>query len=125
MAIPEDELTRNREFLRDSMPADTEEVEVDGTTGYVFQFKCREGDPYEVLLKYEASLYYAYLFHPELPEDINRFKTHVRSDGAICLDRWTVGARTLAQGYVMSVLWCNAYSIYLRTGTFPFTLTNA
>jgi hypothetical protein len=58
---------------------------------------------------------------PEVEGRFDPHACHLFADGRICLGHTADGGMpTLEAAYARSVVWCNGFSVYLKTARFPF-----
>lgn len=109
----------DRLVVAQKLPSNAQEMNVNGVTGWVYDIVCEIGDQYTMFIYHDGSLYQVMVLFPEVAGHYSPVNGHLFSDGKICLNQ-EHGCRTLEQAYAKSVLWANGFSIYLRTGNFPF-----
>lgn len=111
--------------VRDKFPSGTRQLTVGGVTGWAYSFRCQEGDPYQMFIYWDGSLYMVKLVHPAAERASgSAHDKHLFRDGKICLRQGTVGLPDFAQAYSKSTMWATGYSIFRKTGRFPFAITN-
>ena len=116
-------LTLDRQVVAQKLPSNTQEMQLDGITGWLYHITTELGDPYTMFAYHDGSLYQVLVVFPEVAGRYNVHNAHLFSDGSICFGEGG-GLPTLEQAYAKSVLWATGFSVYLRHGLFPFSLNN-
>jgi len=118
-------LVRDRQTVAQKMPANTQEMSVSGTTGWIYHITTELGDPYTLFAFHDGSAYQVMVVFPEVAGRYGAHDAHLFGNGCICFgDALQGGLPTLEQAYAKSVLWANGFSVFLRTGQFPFSRNN-
>jgi hypothetical protein len=117
-------LVNDRQFSKSKMPRNTLEVKSDGCIGFKYDITCELGNTYKLFAYFNGSRYRVMVVAPEVERGPVGHASHVLTDGSLCLEPTVQGCRTLEQAFAKSVLWANGYSIYLHTGTFPYSANN-
>ncbi len=112
-------LTLDRRVVAQKLPSDAREMTVSGVTGWLYDITSEMGDRYTMFIFHDGSLYQVMVLFPEVAGHYSPTEGHLFSNGCICLNA-EHGYSTLEQAYAKSVLWATGFSIYLRTGQFPF-----
>jgi hypothetical protein len=115
---------RERAVASAKLPPDTRLLEVDGIWGWLYSFRDELGDRYTMFAYHDGSQYQVKVVEPEVEGRFSPHSGHLFGDGRICLSATLTGLATLELAYAKSVLWANGFSIFLRTGKFPFSRNN-
>ena len=126
--IPQSE--RERQLLRlakTKLPQNTRYVLHQGKYGFLFEITNAVGVSGLFLISDHAGQLVAQLVSPAQAELVANFqhlpwhdphKTHLYTDGRICLEPGAVVA--LDRAFSRTVLWWNGLAVFLATGSFPF-----
>ncbi len=114
-------LARDREAAARKLPANTRFLVVDGVPGWLYTITDEFGRSYTMFLYFDGSLYQVKVVWPEVEGRYDPHRGHLFRDGRICLGP-NGGLPTLEQAYAKSVLWANGFTVFERTGIFPFSL---
>jgi hypothetical protein len=117
-------LVSDRQFAKNKMPRNTLEVVSHGCTGFAYEITCELGQSYKLFAYFNGSRYRVMVIAPEVERGPLWHPSHVLPDGSLCLEPTMTGCRTLREAFAKSVLWANGYSIYARTGNFPYSANN-
>lgn len=116
-------LTCDRQIINQKFPANTQELRQNGVTGWLYQITSELGDHYTLFAYNDGSQYQVLVVFPEVAGNYDVHDAHLFSDGRICLQDGG-GMPTLESAYAKSVLWATGFSIFVRTGQFPFSVNN-
>lgn len=112
-------LTLDRQIVAQKLPSSAQEMNVSGVTGWVYDITSELGDTYTMFIFNDGSLYQVMVLFPEVAGRYSPNEGHLFSNGCICLNE-EHGYPTLELAYAKSVLWATGFSVYVRTGQFPF-----
>jgi hypothetical protein len=112
-------VTLDRQVVAQKLPSNTQEMNISGVTGWVYEIVSEIGDQYTMFIFHDGSLYQVMVLFPEVAGRYSPVEGHLFDNGVICLNQ-EHGCSTLEQAYAKSVLWASGFSVYLRTGQFPF-----
>lgn len=115
---------REGEVVARKLPPGTTAYQIDGVQGWLYSLYSALGDYYQMFVYFDGSLYQTLLIYPRLEGQYGPHAIHLYSDGRICLSL-QIGMYDLESAYAKSVLWAAGCSVFLRTGTFPFSVGNA
>ncbi len=113
-------ISRDRDVARAKLPAGTREVNVDGTTAFVYSINDEFGETYTLCAYYDGGEYQVKVVSPAIESEYGVGNAHIFGDGRLCLRPPAGGMPSLADAYGRSVLWANGFSILRRTGEFPW-----
>jgi len=114
------DLLRDRAAVELALPASTREVKVAGVRGFLFPVTSEAGDPYQLFVWFDGSGYQVKVVSPEV-EGCDAHVCHLFLGARLCLGPGAGGGQATLEGaYAKSVLWANGFSVWRRTGTFPF-----
>jgi hypothetical protein len=114
------DLLRDRAAVELALPAATREVKVAGSRGFLFPVTSEAGDAYQLFLWFDGSGYQVKVVSPEV-EGCDPHVCHLFPGARLCLGSGAGGGQpTLEGAYAKAVLWANGFSVWRRTGTFPF-----
>lgn len=116
-------LERDRQIVAHKLPSNTQELSIGGVTGWGYRIVSELGDPYMLFAYNDGSLYQVLVVAPDLVGLCNPHDVHLFNDGRICFGD-TGGLPTLEQAYAKSVVWATGFSVFARTGQFPFSTNN-
>jgi hypothetical protein len=103
-----------------SLPSATRQLVVDGVRGWVYPVTSEGGDLFQLFLWWDGASYQVTVLAPDVAGH-DPHACHLLPQARICLaPEMGSGMPTLQGAYAKSVLWANGYSVYLRTGAFPF-----
>lgn len=111
-------LTLDRQVVAQKLP-NAQEMQINGVTGWVYEITSEVGDTYTMFIFNDGSLYQVMVLFPEVAGQYSPSDGHLFPNGCICLNE-EHGYPTLEKAYAKSVLWATGFSIYVRTGQFPF-----
>jgi hypothetical protein len=118
-------LRREQETVAAKLPQNTRYCVVDNVPGWLYRITSELGDEYTLYLFHDGSGYQVKVVFPEVEGRYNPHDGHLFADGRICWGAPVgVGLKTLEQAYAKSVLWASGFSVFLRTGRFPFSTNN-
>lgn len=103
------------------LPAGARRVTVQGTTGWLYRIVADAGDAYVLFLWFDGAVYQVKVVSPEIDRGDDPEACHVYPGARLCLgpdDRG--GVPTLEGAYARSVVWANGFSVWKRTGRFPY-----
>lgn len=112
-------LMQDRQVVAHKLPANAQEMQISGVTGWVYEITSEVGDTYTMFIFNDGSLYQVMVLFPEVAGQYSPSEGHLFSNGCICLNE-EHGYPTLEKAYAKSVLWATGFSFYVRTGQFPF-----
>ncbi len=114
-------LLRDQAVVEVNLPAATRRLDVDGVRGWLYPITSQSGDAYLLFVYFDGAAYQVKVVEPELEDRPDPHACHLLPGARICLGTHPSGGLpTLAEAYSRSVMWCNGYSVYQRTGMFPF-----
>ena len=114
-------LLRDQAVVEVNLPAATRRLDVDGVRGWLYPIASQSGDAYLLFVYFDGAAYQVKVVEPELEDRPDPHACHLFPGARICLGTHPSGGLpTLAEAYSRSVMWCNGYSVYQRTGMFPF-----
>ncbi len=114
-------LLRDQAVVEGNLPATTRYLEVDGARGWLFPVTSEAGDAFQLFLWFDGSAYQVKLVRPVVDDRLDPHRCHLFPDGRICLSEANGGGMPTLQGaFAKSVVWCNGFSVFRRTGSFPF-----
>ena len=114
-------LLRDQAIVDGKLPAATRYLRVDGVRGWLYPVRSETGDTFELFLYFDGSAYQVRVVTPEVEGRFDPHACHLFADGRICLgDASDGGMPTLEAAFAKSVVWCNGFSVYLKTARFPF-----
>ncbi|MEM8723244.1 MAG: hypothetical protein AAGE84_28825 [Cyanobacteria bacterium P01_G01_bin.39] len=116
-------LDRDRQIAARFLPENTQEIQFNGFTGWLYQIQCELGNQYQMFAYNDGELYQVMVVFPDVAGKYNEHNAHLYNDGRICF-RSQGGLPTLQDAYAKSALWANGFSIFLKTGLFPFSINN-
>lgn len=116
-------LARDQALVTRKFPRNTEVMSVDGALGFLYTLTCEIGDQYDLFLFHDGSLYQVLVVFPEVAGRYGTHDAHLYSDGRICFGAMG-GLPNLEHAYAKSALWANGFSVFTRTGRFPFSKNN-
>ena len=120
MAGPVHDGMRDRAAVEQSLPGRDAAVVVDGVRGWVYPVTSEAGDRFQLFLWFDGAAYQVTVVAPDVT-GCDPHACHLFPQARICLAPEPGGGMpTLEGAFAKSVLWANGYSVYLRTGTFPF-----
>jgi len=117
----------DRQTVSRRLPRNTVEMTVSGVTGWRYKITCQLGNSYTMFIYFDKnhSLYQVMVAFPEVAGHYNVHDAHLFGDGRICLDAANGGGMSnLEQAFAKSSLWANGFTIYQKTGRFPFSKNN-
>ena len=110
---------RDQQTVNLKLPRSTRFLEVSGVGGWLFSIVNEFKQPFQMFLYFDGSLYQTKVVSPEVEGKYNPHNGHLFSDGRICYGD-SAGQASLEAAYAKSVLWANGFTVFQRTGTFPF-----
>jgi hypothetical protein len=114
-------LLRDQAVVEVSLPSTTRRLVVDGVRGWLYPITGESGDRFLLFVWFDGSAYQVKVVEPEVEARPDPHACHLFPGARICLGEHPGGGMpTLAEAYSRSVVWCNGYGVYLRTGRFPF-----
>ncbi len=114
-------LLRDQAVVEVNLPAATRRLDVDGVRGWLYPITSQSGDAYLLFVYFDGAAYQVKVVEPALEDRPDPHACHLFPGARICLGTHPSGGLpTLAEAYSRSVMWCNGYSVYQRTGMFPF-----
>lgn len=112
---------RDRAAADGCLPAEARLLEVDGVKGWLYPVASAHGDRYQLFLYFDGSAYQVKVVEPDVESRADPHACHLFPSGLICFGVEAGGGMpTLEAAYAKSVLWANGFSVYQRTGRFPF-----
>jgi hypothetical protein len=116
-------LSSDRQTVASKLPSNTCETTCNGVTGWVYQIMSQLGDSFTMFAYNDGSRYQVMVAFPEVAGRYGQHDAHLFHDGRICFSNDS-GMPTLEQAFAKSVLWATGFSVFLRTGKFPFSNNN-
>jgi hypothetical protein len=114
-------LLRDQATVEVSLPSATRHLVVDGVRGWLYPITSESGDAFLLFAWFDGSAYQVKVVEPAVEERTDPHACHLFPGARICLGEHPSGGMpTLAEAFSRSVVWCNGYGVYLRTGKFPF-----
>jgi hypothetical protein len=117
-------VARERELVAQKLPPNTRLLCVDGVYGWLYVIVDALGQPYTLFAYHDGSGYQVKVVEPEVEGRYSPHNGHLFADGRLCLTPSGQGLPALDLAYAKSVLWAHGFSVFVRTGTFPFSLNN-
>ena len=112
---------RDRIVVETKLPKNTNFVKVGRTGGWHYAIRTELGDAFQLFAYWEGDSYQVKVVKPAVEGLGDPHKCHLFADGSICFGKeHRAGMPTLEAAYAKSVLWANGYSVFHRTGKFPF-----
>ncbi len=112
---------RDQAIVEGQLPSTTRYLVVGGVRGWLYPIDTEPGDRFRLFVYFDGHAYQVKVVDPAVEKAVDPHACHLFPDGRVCLgEEPSGGAPTLAEAYARSVVWCNGYSVYLRTGSFPF-----
>ena len=112
---------QDRSRAEELLPPATRYLKVDGVRGWLYPVTTGQGDAYRLFVYFDGAGYQVKVVEPEVEHRSDPHACHLFPGARICLGTHPSGGMpTLAEAYSKSVMWCNGYGVYLRTGKFPF-----
>lgn len=116
-------LDKDRQIAAQYLPANTRQMQFNGVTGWLYQIQCELGNQYQMFAYYDGELYQVMVVFPNVAGRYNQHDAHLYNDGRICF-RSQGGLPTLKKAFAKSALWATGFSVFLKTGQFPFSINN-
>jgi hypothetical protein len=116
-------LDRDRRIAAQFLPNNTQEMQINGVTGWLYQIQCELGNQYQMFAYYDGELYQVMVVFPDVAGKYGEHDGHLYDDGRICFGSQG-GLPTLQDAFAKSALWATGFSIFLETGQFPFSINN-
>ena len=114
-------LLRDQAVVEMSLPSTTRYLVVEGVRGWLYPISSEAGDDFLLFVYFDGSAYQVKVVEPAVEARPDPHACHLFPEARICLgEHPTGGMPTLAEAYSKSVVWCTGFSVYLRTGKFPF-----
>ena len=119
----------NTRFERDhgiavyKLPRNARPVTVSNIPGHLYTICSELRDRYEMFLYHDGNLYQVLVRFPNVAGRYGVHDAHLFSDGRICFGP-AGGMSSFEQAFSKSVLWASGFSIFTRTGRFPFSKNN-
>jgi hypothetical protein len=110
-------------IVAQKLPRGTRLLGVDDIYGWLYPIVNELGDRYTMFVYHDGSGYSVEVVEPEVEGRYSPHHGHLFSDGRICFGTTGSTLPSLELAYAKSVLWANGFSIFRRTGTFPFSAT--
>jgi hypothetical protein len=119
-AGPVHDALRDHAAVEQSLPSATRAIVVDGVRGWLYPVITETGDRLQLFLWFDGAAYQVAVANPDVSRH-DPHACHLFPHARICLSSDEGGGMpTLEGAYAKSVLWANGFSVYQRTGTFPF-----
>lgn len=113
--------SRDRLAAEGCLPAKARRVTAEGTTGWIYPVTSEAGDAFRLFLWFDGAAYQVKVVEPVLAATADPHACHFFQDARLCLgDDAGGGMPSLEGAFARSVLWANGYSVWRRTGRFPF-----
>lgn len=110
---------QDRALAEGRLPPSTRYLKVDGVAGWLYAVTSELGDPFRLFLYFDGAGYQVRLVEPRLEERPDAHASHLLPDGRLCLSPEAgSGMASLEAAYARSVVWCNGFSRFLRSGQF-------
>lgn len=116
-------IERDHAIVARKFPRNTRYMAVDGVPGFLFTLASEIGDEYDLFAYHDGSQYQVLVAYPEVAGRYGTHDAHLFSDGRICFGP-AGGLSSLEQAFAKSALWVTGFSIFIRTGRFPFSNNN-
>jgi hypothetical protein len=113
-------LLRDQAVVEGKLPPATRYLDADGVRGWLYPVATALGDAFELFVWFDGSGYQVKVASPDVEGRADPHACHLFPDGRICLAPGGGGMETLEAAYAKSVVWCNGWSAWSRTGKFPF-----
>src|SRR5512141_2544554 len=114
-------LLRDQATVEVNLPAATRHLVVDGIRGWLYPITSEAGEEFLLFTWFDGGAYQVKVVEPAVELRPDPHACHLFPGARICLGAHPSGGMpTLAEAYSKSVVWCNGYGVYLRTGRFPF-----
>ena len=117
-------LAEESAIVAQCFPRGSRLLEVDGHSGWLYSFDSELEDAYQLFAYFDGGLYFVQVVSPSGEGRYGAHDAHLYPNSVVCLDP-QVGLPSLKEAYAKSVLWANGFSIFQRTGQFPFSINNA
>jgi hypothetical protein len=119
-ATPVHDGVRDRAAVEQCLPAATRAVVVDGVRGWLYPVTTAARDVLQLFLWFDGAGYQVTVASPDVSRE-DPHACHLYPHGRICLSADSGGGMpTLEGAFAKSVLWAHGFSVYQRTGSFPF-----
>jgi len=115
---------RERRLTEEKLPAGTRLLCVDGIYGWLYTIVDGLGERYTMFAYHDGSGYSVKVVEPTVEGRFSPHSGHLFYDGRICFGPPGLTLSSLDQAFAKSVLWANGFTVFLRTGTFPFSVNN-
>lgn len=116
-------LERDRVLVARKFPRNTRYLAMDNVPGFLYTLTSEVGDRYDLFTYHDGSLYQVLVVFPHIAGRYSPHDGHLFSDGRICFGP-EGGLPDLEHAYAKSALWATGFSIFTRTGRFPFSKNN-
>jgi hypothetical protein len=114
-------LMRDQAIVEGQLPSSTRYLSVGGVRGWLYPIDTEPGDRFLLFAYFDGRAYQVKVVDPEVEKGADPHACHLFPDGRICLgEDPTGGTPALSEAYARSVMWCNGYSVYRRTASFPY-----
>lgn len=111
---------RDQAVVEASLPASTRAVVADGVSGWLYPVRSELGDGYQLFAYFDGGAYQVKVVAPLVEDRYAPHECHLFRDGRVCLGEHAGGGvPSLEEAYARSVVWCNGFSVYVRSGRFP------
>jgi hypothetical protein len=113
-------------IVKEKFPRNTQLFEVNGVKGWYYTFQDEFNQKYEMFAYFDGTAYQVKVVFPAVE---GKYKSihdcHLFRDGRICFGlQYAGGLTSLENAFAKSVLWANGFTIYVRTGQYPFSKNN-
>jgi len=116
-------IERDRAVVARKFPRNARLMAVDNVPGFLYTIASEIGDEYDLFAYHDGSQYQVLVVFPEVAGRYGTHDAHLYSDGRICFGE-AGGLSNLEQAYAKSALWATGFSVFTRTGRFPFSSNN-
>ncbi len=112
---------RDKAAAEGCLPAAARFLAVDGVRGWLYPVASEHGDRYQLFLYFDGGAYQVKVVSPGFEGRVDHHACHLFPSGLICFGPSASGGMpTLEAAFAKSVLWANGFSVYQRTGKFPY-----
>ena len=106
---------------RSKMPPGTHPVAAGKVRGWLYDIWTELADHFQLFAYFDGCSYQVQVVSPKGEGSADPHRSHLLPDGRICLSSdFGAGMPSLESAFAKSVLWANGFSVFQRTGEFPF-----
>ena len=106
---------------RSKMPPGTHAVAAGKVRGWLYDIWTELADHFQLFAYFDGCSYQVQVVSPKVEGSADPHRSHLLPDGRICLSSdFGAGMPSLESAFAKSVLWANGFSVFQRTGEFPF-----